>query len=85
MNAWMRNEKRRIFSPHPSLSSERGRTEEFWDDLVVNQFRWVVWVQPECCVKFNVTMKLVETYVEGESLETSKDIQITAGENPVVL
>lgn len=52
---------------------------------VVNQFRWVVWVQPECCVKFNVTMNLEETYVEGESFEIGKDIQITAGENPVVL
>ncbi len=50
---------------------------------VENQFRWVVWVQPECCVRFRVTMKLVETYVE--SLETSQDIQITAGEIPVVL
>ncbi|WP_292410304.1 MULTISPECIES: hypothetical protein [unclassified Methanoculleus] len=50
---------------------------------VENQFRWVVWVQPECCVRFNVMMKLVETYVE--SLEISKDIQITAGESPVVL
>ncbi|WOX54939.1 hypothetical protein R6Y95_05550 [Methanoculleus palmolei] len=50
---------------------------------VENQFRWVVWVQPECCVKFRVTMKLIETYVE--SFETSQDIQITAGENPVVL
>ncbi|MBP2145809.1 hypothetical protein J2129_001263 [Methanofollis sp. W23] len=33
MNAWVRNKKRRIFSPHPLLSSERGRTEEFRDDL----------------------------------------------------
>ncbi|WP_220682080.1 hypothetical protein [Methanofollis formosanus] len=33
MNAGVLNEKGRIFSPHPPLSSERWRTEEFWDDL----------------------------------------------------
>ncbi|WP_220680928.1 hypothetical protein [Methanofollis formosanus] len=35
MNAGVLNEKGRIFSPHPPLSSERRRTEEFWDDLIV--------------------------------------------------
>jgi hypothetical protein len=52
---------------------------------VVNQFRWIVWIQPGCYVIFNFMMKLIETFHEGEFFEINKEIQVTAGENPVVL
>lgn len=52
---------------------------------VENQFRWIAWVQKESSVKFSFLMKLIETNSEGEYFETNKEIQITAGNDPVVL
>ena len=52
---------------------------------VENQFRWIAWVQKESSVKFNFLMKLIETNAEGEYFETNKEIQLTAGNDPVVL
>lgn len=52
---------------------------------VENQFRWIAWVQPGSSVKFSFMMKLTETNTVGEYFETNKEIQITAGNDPVIL